>query len=253
MLDSQGLPFNLTSWSACALGCETMTDWRHWDGASIDDEEGAIPPTVKEMPMMLRRRLTSLGKMALKTAYDAGACNSARLVFSSRYGESDRTLPLLQDLAQHEPLSPMGFSLSVHNSIVGLLSIGAGNKASHNAISAGKESFCAGLVEAVSLLVEDPAKPVLLIHADMPLNDFYADQRDPSVPSLALSLLIEACLPGKGAPYSFGLSQGQVDEGDKQDIDAALSFLKFLSGTEKTWEWQNRTNGWWCKRHAEQA
>src|SRR4030095_4253261 len=103
-------------------GRESRADWRRWAGVERQDDSppaAELPP----VPVSLLRRVSALGQQALKAAWGLPALHQSRFVFASRHGEFDRTLGILQSLAQREPPSPADFSLSVHNALAGLLSI----------------------------------------------------------------------------------------------------------------------------------
>ena len=129
---------------------------------------------------MLRRRISTIGQMAFRASYALSEQRTARFIFCSRHGESDRTLRILQSLAAKEPISPADFSLSVHNALAGLLSIAWGNTAGHTAISAGADSFGYGLLEAVACLKEGPSDPVMLVYFDDLLPQPYDEVADSS-------------------------------------------------------------------------
>ena len=107
--------------------------------------------------------------MACDVAYRAldGAVG-VPIVFCSRYGETARSVELLRSLAEHAALSPTAFSLSVHNSVAGLLSIARHDTANSIAIAAGEASAAHGVIEACGLMA-DGAEQVLVVVADAPL------------------------------------------------------------------------------------
>src|SRR5690606_27849510 len=160
--------FTVRSWSAWAPGLDGPAAWEAWAEGEADTPKADGAPDVRDLPAGLRRRLSRLGKMALRVAMDVDPGFSPRIIFSSRNGNVTQMLGLLESLARDEPLSPTAFGMSVHNSLAGMLSIISGNRESHTAIAAGGESLCCGLIEALGSLQEDPS-PVLLLHADEPL------------------------------------------------------------------------------------
>ncbi|HSC47624.1 MAG TPA: beta-ketoacyl synthase chain length factor, partial [Gammaproteobacteria bacterium] len=121
---------------------------------------------VSFLPALLRRRLDRHGRMALHTAWSClEGIPSVQFVFASRHGDLDRTLELLTGLASQETLSPTVFSLSVHNSAAGLLSIARGDRGAATAMSAGPDTLGMGLLEGASLIAEG-AERVLVCYAD---------------------------------------------------------------------------------------
>ena len=155
-------------------------------------------------------------------------------------------LSLLQSLAVGDPVSPTGFGMSVHNSLAGMLSIVSKNPSAQTAIAAGGESFCLGLLEVLTWLKEDPSSPVLLLHADETLPDFYAPFQDPEVPLCALALLIDPAGEGEET-FSFGFSGTET-----RDLfgDPLKSFIRFLLNGEPVWNWSGAEGDWWCRRDA---
>ncbi|MEH6545380.1 MAG: beta-ketoacyl synthase chain length factor [Sneathiella sp.] len=239
------LGFSIDNWSAWAPGLESREAWQKWF-----DEEQDLPvtegaPDVRDLPAGLRRRLSLLGKMSLRVALDAGQADTARIVFSSRYGNVSQMLQLLQTMAASEPISPTRFGMSVHNSLVGMLSIVTKNVQSQTAIAAGSESFCMGLMEALGFLAENPDEPVMLIHCDDVLPVFYAPFQDPSVRRCALALVITSQDTNKNhLTMSFdGKPTNAMQE------DPLVSFLKFMISGQKDWSWTGAQGEWLCHNH----
>src|SRR5262249_36902182 len=165
--------FSIASHAAWAPGVETEEAWLAWakDNYVITGDHAA---PVKAMPPMLRRRTGFLGKMALEVAY---RCLGERIdvptVFTSRHGDTARSVDLLLDLAKGLPLSPTSFGLSVHNAIGGLFSIARGDLSSNVALAAGQGSVEHAVIEACGLLAEG-APAVLLVAYDCPLPALYS-------------------------------------------------------------------------------
>lgn len=235
------LNFTLKSWSAWSPGLDNHADWSSWAHISQRKISDVENPGVKDLPMMLRRRLSPLGRMAMRVAHDVKLDETPHLVFSSRYGETQQTLKLLQSLALNEPVSPVGFSTSVHNALAGLLSISSKNTKPHTAVSAGKASFCAALLEAICLLHDTPRDPVLLVHYDNPLPEFYAPFGDETVEPLALALLLEKGSSNAESSFSMNIAKSKVCNNTE---DAALNFIRYIIGPDKNWSWSNDATEW---------
>lgn len=103
------------------------------------------------IPMMMRRKLSTVGKIAMSTMLDCYGENSddIKLVYASRYGELERVIKLISQEKENNEVSPTGFSFSVHNSTIGLFSLLKNIHSSYNSIAGGEESFSAGLLDAV--------------------------------------------------------------------------------------------------------
>jgi len=194
-------------------------------------------------PALLRRRVSSLGRHALSVAWELPEAANARLILSSRHGEFSRTLSLLEAVNGQGELSPADFTLSVHNALIGLLSIAHGNRRGHTAIAAGQESFCFGLLEAVAYLKENPDEPVLLIHFDEPLPGSFAEFNEPYEQPIVLALALGAT--GKNEMLQIDFESTPHEE--KISCSHAQDFLNFLMedsiqeismSADRQWRWK---------------
>jgi hypothetical protein len=161
-----------------------LAGWRAWDSARAESE------TPSAVPLSLRRRVSPVGQKALRAAWSFPEIATARLILASRHGEFGRTLSILDDLGKAQPVSPADFTLSVHNALVGLLSIAAANRRGHTAIAAGAETFGFGLIEAAACLAESPDEPVVLIYFDEPLPGPYAEFNETDAQPMALARIM---------------------------------------------------------------
>jgi hypothetical protein len=203
------------------------------------------------LPPMLRRRISTIGQMAFQAAYGLAEQRTARFIFSSRHGEFDRTLRILQSLIAKEPVSPADFSLSVHNALAGLLSIAWSNTAGHTVISAGADSFGYGLLEGVGCLKASSGDRVMVVFFDDQLPHPYDEIAGINDTCVALALLLA---PPRHDRDDLGIGlaardrTGHLQSAGAQSATAqALDFIRFmLSGErEKTsignhtlWRWQ---------------
>ncbi len=107
-------------------------------------------PDVSFIPMILRRRLDDFGKITLATMHEIYENQkNINLVFASNCGDFDRVLKLIEQKNTEGEISPVGFSFSVHNSIVGLFSLINGINSSYNSVSAGENTLAAGILESL--------------------------------------------------------------------------------------------------------
>jgi hypothetical protein len=193
-----------------------IMDWS-WASAHDDapraDDLGFIAPLV-------RRRLSSLSKAALVVAHRclAGCEDHApmRVVFSSRHGELLRSTQILDALCAREPVSPTAFSLSVLNAMTGIFGIARADRSTATALSAGVRSLEHALLEAQLQYLEDPASPVLVIHADEPAPSAYGAVVDDVSEAQAIALLIGA--------HGAGHLQCADADGDGLRTSAATRF-----------------------------
>lgn len=179
---------SVLNWAGWMPGISSTTDWQAW--AAGEQAIAATPdsPPVDFVPPMQRRRLSRLSRLSLAAAHACvGERQSLPTVFASQHGEIHRTVSLLDELARQEPLSPMAFSLSVHNTASGLYSITTGNTASSTAIAAGCDTLPTALIEVIGQLQRHDE--VLLVYAEEPLPTAYSDFATPSL-TLGLALLL---------------------------------------------------------------
>lgn len=214
--------FSIASWAAWSTSLTTKEHWLAW---AFSEERQLIEadqvPQLAGMPLLLKRRAHMLGRMALETMYGGAAECNAPIVFCSRYGELHRATALLRELADTNSVSPQNFCMAVHNAIPSLYTIAQKSHVPVTAISAGPCSAIYGLMEALSLLVEDYDR-VKLVVANQVLPDEYQGFADQQMATYAYTIDII-----KGQNYSLeffpkdALNVKPVTHSD-------LSFLKFL-------------------------
>lgn len=236
------LPFQIRSWVAFAPGRETPEAWRVWAGGRASATSAATR-SGGDAPALLRRRVSPLGQAALRAAWALPDVGRGRYVFASRHGEFGRTIAILDSLVAHETPSPADFSLSVHNALVGLLSIAAGNRRGHTAVAAGSDTFGFGLMEAIAGCLESSDEPAILVYYDEPLPAPFDAFEDSEPPPLAAALVLTA--HGDGERYL--LEAEPTSEGALRSPSLALDFLRFLAsgrpyavavGERMRWRWR---------------
>jgi hypothetical protein len=180
----RAVDFGVAGWAAWSPEHPDRAAWLAWASLSGTPEPELSPP------LLLRRRVTKIGQQALRLAWSLPASESAPIVFASRDGEFSRTVSVLDTLDKPELVSPADFSLSVHHSLAGLLSIARGNRAGHGAVAAGRDSLWCGLIEAACGLTETDSATVLFVYHGEPLPapfDIFATANDETI-ALALAL-----------------------------------------------------------------
>jgi len=179
----------LSDWSAWAPGLYSFDDWDSYlNGRKSLCENDS--PDVSFLPAMFRRKLSILSRMVFCTYNQLSKkLNSPPLVFASRHGELSLSTDLINYGINSAPYSPAKFSISVHNSPVGLLSIQNKNTSSSTAISSGKRTLEMGLIEAIAVCKE--VGKSLLIYADLPLTDEYKDYEDEQTFPICLAMYLE--------------------------------------------------------------
>lgn len=190
--------FSIADWEAWRPGVLSPDDWARWQSQGLTAESDQLPD-FGSIPAMLRRRLSKLGRVAFSLMDSLVASHGPMpIVYASQHGEMARTAAILEDIAAGEPVSPTAFSLSVHNSIVGLFSIHRGIKANITAFAAGAESLVPVLLEANGLLAEGQDK-VLCVLSDEPVMARYAQYEScPPIP------FVVAFAVTQGEQYTLG-------------------------------------------------
>lgn len=206
----------------------------------LQDDAGERPP----VPALLRRRIGPIGQAALRVAWALPRSECARLVFASRHGEFDRTVTMLEQVADKDGPSPADFSLGVHNALAGLLSVCMQNRGGHTALAAGADSFGFGLMEAAACLTERPEQPVMFVYYDAALPPGYPDPTPASAEAtLALALLL---VPPTRATHRIVMAATPVGTTGPGEA-AAMVFLRFLqmtaqaagtTGERMRWDWR---------------
>ncbi|MBI1405470.1 MAG: hypothetical protein GC145_05035 [Caulobacter sp.] len=166
---------------------------RDWAGVVVNAAEEAESVRGKAaasaaVPMGLRRRMPKFTLAAVRCAIGV-AGPGCELVFASRFGDITTALGLSEAIVAADLLSPAAFSACVHNAAPGLAAQILGEKSSHTAVSAGARSLDAGLLEAWLRLATGEADEVVVLFAEQPMPDIYAEfDHEPGVPLVALAL-----------------------------------------------------------------
>ncbi len=221
------LSFKLQSWNALAPGLEDKSAWREWllNPVGLAAEMPKI--SLKQIPPMLRRRFTDLGKCAAGAALplleDIDAIPG---VFASRHGDTHLTLSLLEGIAEKEPMSPTGFSLAVHNAFSGLLSIARKDVSEVTAIASQECLIPHALMEAATQLQD--RERVLCIIYDVPLPELYQpySEADPYPFAIAMVLSREEG-EGLALEHLSGLGQKR-----KTTVSNSVQLMRFLTGLD---------------------
>ena len=247
---STSAPQAIVRWSAWAPGLGEATDWDKCAAGACDLSPPSEEPDVSFVPAMLRRRLSVMSRMAFHVT---AACLDVETlpdayVFSSRYGEYERSFEILSSLARQEEVSPTAFSLSVHNTSASLFSIYHEDPTTYTALAAGATTLELAFLESWSLLKSQEACRVLLVYHDEPLPPLYGEQETNVTQKCALALVLQPCdvdpkadrlhiswrgspdgssLPLEANDPSFIDEIGQIDGGDPIQNDTG----------RLTWNW----------------
>ena len=211
----------LRAWSAIAPGLLTTAHWQQW-AIQPSCPRGELALDFSHIPPLVRRRLGPLAKLAFSVA-DVVLAQASQpdlpVVWVSRYGDSDKSLALLQSQAIGEPLSPMAFGLSVHNAIGAQHSILRGIRSNAVCVATSDGAPEAGVMEALGLLHEG-ASEVMLVCYEAPLPRPYDRFHDEPQPSYAWAALLALAAPGE---LGFSLKAIPATTGDIcQSLDSGL-------------------------------
>jgi len=220
----RAIQFSIAAFAAWAPGVETAEDWLEWS-SGVRPIAGEKEPDVRAMAPMLRRRAGFLDRMALEVAYRClGERRDVPAIFSSRHGETSRSVDLLTDLARGLPLSPTAFGLSVHNATGGLFSIARGDHAGSSALAAGLSTAEHAVIEGCGLLA-DGASDVLLVVYDRPLPAIYAGYEDRREQPFAWAWLIQA--PDRNVVSLSWSDAGEAQTEYVESLPPGLEILRF--------------------------
>ena len=216
------ISFAVSAWSGWTPSLEllSLSDQSSELSVSISDV-----PDVSLVPPMLRRRLNLLGRAcAAQALQHLSDSKTMPIVYCSRHGDIVRTLQVLEELAADEPVSPMHFSLAVHNAICGVLSIQLGMHDNITAISSGESGLVPTLLEAVGQL--SPTCPeVLCLICDVTLPEVY--QIDDKVePHHAVSFVVSLT---EGQALSLQKTQAPKE----LQLSSPLQVVEFLSSESR--------------------
>jgi hypothetical protein len=234
------ITFNINNWVALSPGLLTTEAWQSWsNNDQIWPEELTSVPVNLIKPMM-RRRMSSLSKLALQAALQISTDQSIDyIIFSSRHGELTRTVKLIEDVMAGEDASPIAFSQSVHNTAAGLFTIGSNRAIPVTSLAAVESSLHHALIEASIYLQENPTHQVLLVDFDEPLPVPYQQYESQNYQGYAFATLLSA-----GDQYQLSWSKNNVESEEKLPQSFALidyllneSKEKIITDQRLEWSW----------------
>lgn len=238
------LNFSIESWAAWSSSRSLRSDWINW-AQGKPDPANPQAPDVSMLPVMKRRRMSQLSKMAFHTAHSCLGEGDAKpiCVFASQHGELNRTVQILDSLVESGEVSPTSFSLSVHNTALGLYSINTQNQSPATTVAAGEDTFGYGLLEASNLLARFKNASVLLVYFDEPIPEPIKSSNFGPEEPISLALLLKA---SGGDQISFKFQPNLAGEFERKELGE--SFLKFyLSDDVEGQVNTERTQWYWNK------
>lgn len=225
--------FDYTDLCALMPGVTTPAQWRDFAADQKPAETGDLP--VCPAPMMIRRRMTALGKLALSALAAVKPLDQESVVYASSWGEVEKTKRLTEEVVTDaQSMSPAGFSSSVHNAIAGTASIWLKNHAVGPAVSAGTLTTEAALVQCAALLAAG-APSVVLLRYDEPLPcDWQARAHGVDAPSTMYAWAMRLVKMPEAAKGSFELFVAADEKADVDTVNARYcpADLKFFLGAQ---------------------
>ena len=192
------------------------------EGRSSYLRQPTVVPVPEGLPPAERRRLGLVVKLALSVGLQATSKagvdpDALPAVFASSGGDGQNCHEICQALANDEKLiSPTRFHNSVHNAAAGYWSIATRSKAASNALCAFDWSFAAGLLEAVTQVVVDQTR-VLLVAYDAPYPQPLFDKRP--IPE-AFGVAFVLAPTGAGVGLTLKLGDAPADRMSNADLEA---------------------------------
>lgn len=197
------------------------------DGTQPYQTAKTVLPAPALLPAAERRRSGAIVKLTLATGLEAIAAaglDAASLpsVFSSSGGDGENCHAICEMLASSDrQISPTRFHNSVHNTAAGYWGIATGAMTPSSVLSAFDASFSAGLLEALTQVVADDTRVVLLacdtaypepLHSVRPIPD-----------ALGIALVLA---PQRSDRALAHISVSLTDADADTLIDAALESLR---------------------------
>jgi len=235
----QIITLNIDTWVANSAGLSHHSDWQNWAREEIWPDDNTL--NTDHIPPMMRRRMSSLSKLAVQTALTAiESQHIDYMVFSCRHGELHRSVEIVKSILIGEEASPMAFSQSVHNTAAGLATIASKQPIPLTSIAAAQNTFQSAILEAWLYLNEHPSHKVLLVDFDEPLPSDYQQYEEWQFQGYALGLTLS-----HGSDFTLSMQMSDT----KPQQPQALSFLHhylseksewIIEGSQSAWKWQRK-------------
>lgn len=190
-------------------------------------------PKLTDLPLMQRRRLSPLGKIALSTLLPLfkahpGTESDSAFVFISRWGDIHLTIRSLDELAREKTISPTVFSTSVHNAIGGLFSMFTHFHGNVTSISGGRDRFSTAFTQVQSLLTEYRQVFVCIYEDQTP--EVFKPYREDFLPPFAVSVLFTEATDDENmiveTPTQSSIHRSELCE--------LMDFIKFMDNQTDT-------------------
>ena len=201
-------------------------------GRSPYVRQPTVVPVPEGLPPAERRRLGLVVKLALNVGLQAISnagvdADSLPAVFASSGGDGQNCHEICQALANDERLiSPTRFHNSVHNAAAGYWSIATRSKAASNALCAFDWSFTAGLLEAVTQVVVDQTRVLLVAYDAAYPQPLFAKRPIPEAFGVAFVLApLRDDASGLAGRLTLELSDAPADRMGNADLEALRAWI----------------------------
>jgi len=248
--------FNVINWLALSPGLTDSSAWTTWSNDKQWPEHcDAVPATL--IPAMMRRRMSSLSKLAMQAAMSLVNTHDTQvdyIVFASRHGELTRTVKLMHDILTGEDASPTAFSQSVHNTASGLYTIATKQAIPVTSLGACENTLHAALIEVAAYLVEHPSHTVLLVDFDEPLPAPYQRFDAPNYQGYAFGMLltggndVELAWEPQLSSHGSSNTDRALIEASKQAFPQSLDVLAHWVKSGSSWTIDSARARWHWKR-----
>ncbi len=235
------LGFNIVAWRAEAPGLSQISQWQEWANEFTPVDTRAALAKCTHLPMMTARRLGSGSRLAVDCGLALLQSHPVdAVIFTSRHGELERNYRMLSALARQETPSPTDFTMSVHNSAVGSLTIAAKQPLVSSSLSAGEESFQQGLIEAHSLLTSG-YQNVLLVDFEGDIPEFYHPHLPKNTPIYPYAVALVLSL-GTGCEAESSIATEPMASVLPQGLQFLQGWLSprpyfTVAGDRLNWQW----------------
>ncbi len=220
--------FHIESWNALAPGLDNREDWRRWlrQPLPIDEQLGKV--ALDDIPALLRRRFSTLGKCAMGAALPLlEDVDHIPSIFASRHGDTQLSFSLLRQIGLREQISPANFSLAVHNAVSGLFTIARRDTSEVITIAAMGGLVLPTVFEAIGQLQD--SERVLCVIYDIPLQEFFEQHTSESEISFPYAIAMILCRES-GQAFSLESNAATARSGSTTGETDTMHLLTLLTG-----------------------
>ncbi|WP_416306510.1 beta-ketoacyl synthase chain length factor [Neptunicella sp. SCSIO 80796] len=241
------MKMHIVQWSAWINGIDSVEGLTDWAVEPTDTPADFNLPVPDYVPKINRRRLSPLAKIVLSQVACLDNFHLYPSVFCTRHGDLPKTVELIADVVRGESLSPTQFALSVHNAVSGQFGIFAHNVQASTLISAGRDSFHLGLIDAITRLEQSEAEHMLYVYADMPLPEPYQGFADEM--QFAHCIALKLAKDTSAAGDSMTMHQKQLAQTaiTGMALPHSLQFLRQFVSRQRSFEIEGNSHWDWSR------